>query len=227
MGFGFKDLIDDPIDLVVPGGSELIGNAKNAWDSFTGKTQAEEANRLNLQSAREQMAFQERMSNTAVQRRFEDLRKAGVNPILAGQEGASVPSGAMATVNPVPSSSRAAFEVGMQGWEAMRNQHIASANIREIDSRSELNSAAALRNAAEAQEKDFGGWIKQGVKRLIQDMQKSADKRKELGMKFIKKGVSSAKEMFSKKNIWKKVGDQLIGVDESIKSGTLNRSRGE
>jgi hypothetical protein len=59
----------------------------------------EDANKENVEIARENRAFQERMSNSAYQRAVEDMKKAGINPMLVTQVGgASSPTGNMPTV---------------------------------------------------------------------------------------------------------------------------------
>lgn len=72
------------------------------------------ANEKNLQIAREQMAFQERMSNTAYTRAAKDLQNAGLNRILALGNPASSPQGASATMqNPFRGMATTAREIGM------------------------------------------------------------------------------------------------------------------
>lgn len=92
------------VDDMIMGGLSLAGGImSNIW----GDERQEKSNQFNAQQAQLNRDFQERMSNTQYQRGMEDMRKAGLNPILAySKGGASAPSGSAASsVSPAPVSN--------------------------------------------------------------------------------------------------------------------------
>lgn len=108
----------------------------------------QQANRDNITLAKETMDWQKMMSNTAHQREVQDLKDAGLNPILsAGGSGASTPSGATPTM--------VAPQIDMPGIFAMVK---GAADIDQNQQRIDNETAATKQSIAlqKAQEGDTG-----------------------------------------------------------------------
>ena len=108
MGFSFGKLLGggaallNPVGLLGTAGA-MGGSVMDYFSAQQARSSQEDINKSQIGLSREQMAFQERMSSTAHQREVDDLKKAGLNPLLSVNSGASTPSGAMPSLTAPPS----------------------------------------------------------------------------------------------------------------------------
>lgn len=113
---------------------------------------AREANRANKKMAREQMQFQEHMSNTSYQRAVADLEAAGLNPMLAYMNGgASSPQGSSAQmINEMSGSFSSAMDARRASAEVKNLKEQNSKLKAETELTKELRRVAEMDKAVKA-----------------------------------------------------------------------------
>ncbi|AXH74594.1 MAG: DNA pilot protein [Microviridae sp.] len=147
-------LFDSLKDKIGKGLSDYVETVGDFIPGIGDSRAADEANQANAKSAAGQMAFQERMSNTAYQRAMADMKKAGLNPMLAmSQGGASTPSGAMSTAQPAAKTKLAEFGMNAAtGLSGIAAQKALTANtLQDSVQNRQLSQSQTAKNVADAQ----------------------------------------------------------------------------
>lgn len=119
----------------------VIGAVGSLLSGHQAQEGAREQQATSAAMAREQMDFQERMANTAEQRKVADLKAAGLNPNLAyGNVPAATPSGAMGQAQNVKG---AGVNSAMAAMQALQGIAQTKAQLAVAQSQVKLNDAAA------------------------------------------------------------------------------------
>lgn len=168
-----------------------------------GKEGQESANAASAASVQKQMDFQERMSNTAYQRGMKDMKKAGLNPMLAFMKGgASVPDGA----HYESKNEMADLASGLANVNLIQAENLQASTAKQEAEAEKAKADADLASAqaAEARARTPGATAQSGINQYELDV-KNANKTQKIfaDMRGLERDVAvSIFEQFKANNDW-------------------------
>lgn len=154
------------------GGFQSLGGAATAFGvaAYTSSKQAK--------AAAKSRDFQEYMSNTAYQRQVEDMKLAGLNPILAASKGggASTPPGAQAQVT-APD-----ITTGLKSMQAKQELRNMKSLEKQSRSQAHKNQTAAVADLAIARAQNANAVTSAANAKLV-DTQNASEQLRQVGLR--------------------------------------------
>lgn len=145
----FDGIISSIGDVAKTGLSSLTGGLIGGVGSYLGQ---QSANAANAKIAQQQQDFQERMRQTSYQTSVEDMKKAGLNPMLAYQQGgAGNQPGATAQMQNAIGAGVSSAQEGISKYQQLKNlesqQELIHAQVDDTTAAAALKRATAITEA--------------------------------------------------------------------------------
>lgn len=165
-----------------------------------GQEGQQDANSANAKAAQKQMDFQERMSNTAYQRGMTDMRKAGLNPMLAFMKGgASVPDGAKYEAG----NEMASMADGLSHVNLNQNELLEASTAKTVADAEKSKAEADLASAQAAEARARTPTYEESIKLTRAQVEEIKEKIPQIASSTDLNRTQAAKVAVEVENAWK------------------------